>query len=170
MYRNVRGLRDLIATVLLLLLASGCAHGGRPDGPAAGAGERPPADPSSVRSDEIIPTDDVDEILRGRVAGVRVLQAPGGIIVHIRGTTSIMGDNQPLYVIDGLPVEAAPDGSVPVQPYDIESIRVLKDAVDTSMYGVRGANGVIVITTKRPPQSDPVVMKSLARSSLRATT
>lgn len=77
----------------------------------------------------------------------------GGIAVRIRGTTSLIGGNEPLYVVDGIPVQPGPNGSLNgVNPYDIESIEVLKDPASTAMYGVRGANGVIVIKMKGPPQ------------------
>jgi len=152
---TARTARDVLAITLLVVLAPACAHSGAAEGERpANDVERGPSDPSTVTAEEIerAPDQDIDELLRGRVAGVQVLHSPGGIIVHIRGATSIMGGNQPLYVVDGVPIEAAPDGSVPIQPHDIESIRVLKDAVSTTMYGVRGANGVIVITTKQPRQ------------------
>ncbi len=136
-----------------LLAFSGCASGGASSGDTdtPSDSERTPPDPSTVTSEDIDRQrgEEIQEILADRVAGVRVFRAGGGIRVLIRGATSIMGDNRPLYVIDGLPVEPGPDGFLPVQPYDIESIRVLKDPVDTAMYGVRGANGVIVIKTKR---------------------
>ncbi len=79
--------------------------------------------------------------------------ADGSIAIRIRGVTSIHGGNEPLYVIDGLPIQPGPGGSLAgINPYDIESIEVLKDPASTTMYGVRGANGVIVITTKQPDQ------------------
>ncbi len=86
-----------------------------------------------------------------KVPGVWITRtADGGIAVRIRGTTSLHGNNAPLYVVDGLPIQPGPNGSLTgVNPYDIESIQVLKDAASTSMYGARGANGVIVIKTKR---------------------
>jgi TonB-dependent SusC/RagA subfamily outer membrane receptor len=77
-------------------------------------------------------------------------KADGGLVVRIRGgSSSLMGNNAPLYVVDGVAV-VSEDGSLKgINPNDIESIKVLKDAASTSMYGVRGANGVIVIKTKR---------------------
>ena len=86
-----------------------------------------------------------------RFPGVVVTRTPdGGLAVRIRGTTSIHGSNEPLYVIDGVPIRPGPGGALAgINPYDIESIEVLKDPASTTMYGVRGANGVIVITTKR---------------------
>ena len=90
--------------------------------------------------------------MAGRFAGVEVLRVRGGIAVRIRGATSTMGSNEPLYVIDGMAVEPGPGGAlVGINPHDIAKIRVLKDIGSTSFYGMRGANGVVVITTKRAP-------------------
>jgi TonB-dependent SusC/RagA subfamily outer membrane receptor len=88
------------------------------------------------------------ELLRGRTAGVHVSSRPGAITVRIRGATSIRADQTPLYVLDGMPVEPNPDGTIPVNPINVKSITVLKDAGATAIYGSRGANGVIVIETK----------------------
>ena len=106
----------------------------------------------TVSSEEIedAPSARLEELLQGRVAGVRVFRTPGGIAVRIRGTSSIHGSNEPLYVVDGFPVSAGPGGAlVGINPHDIKSIRVLKNASETAQYGVRGANGVVLITTKR---------------------
>ncbi|MEI6140152.1 MAG: TonB-dependent receptor [Mariniphaga sp.] len=108
---------------------------------------------TSVKSDEIkaIATSNVMQSLSGRAPGVQVLQntgAPGGAVsVRIRGTNSIQGSNEPLYVIDGFPSS----GSNPtvLSNSDIQSVEILKDASATAIYGSRGANGVILITTKR---------------------
>ncbi len=89
-----------------------------------------------------------DQVLQGRVSGVQVTQAggaPGGDSkVRIRGANSVLGNNDPLYVIDGF-VGADYNN---INPNDIETIQVLKDAASTSVYGSRGANGVVIITTK----------------------
>jgi len=64
-----------------------------------------------------------------------------------------MGSNEPLYIIDDVPINPGPNGSLSgINPYDIATIEVLKDATGTAMYGVRGANGVIIIKTKHPFQ------------------
>ena len=108
---------------------------------------------STVTSDDVDdqPVRSVEEMLKGRVSGVQVMQAPGGgIAVRIRGASSINGSNEPLYVLDGFPIAPGPGGALTgINPYDIESIDVLKDAASTAIYGSRGANGVILITTKR---------------------
>lgn len=94
------------------------------------------------------PVNRVDQVLQGRAAGVQVTQAGGApgseSRVRIRGANSVLGNNDPLYVIDGF---VGADYNM-LNPSDIESIQVLKDAASTSIYGSRGANGVVIITTK----------------------
>lgn len=84
-----------------------------------------------------------------RFPGVTVTRTANGVAIRIRGVTSIRGTNEPLYVINGIRVNPAPDGSLAgLDPHDIEMIQVLKDAV--SMVTYNAAHGVIVIKTKRP--------------------
>ncbi len=94
----------------------------------------------------------IEKILADRVAGVRLgVASDGSLTVNIRGTTSWNTDNAPLYVIDGVAITPGPGGALNgINPYDIDRIEVLKDAAATAMYGSRGANGVIVIKTKKP--------------------
>ncbi|NCT75215.1 MAG: TonB-dependent receptor [Chitinophagaceae bacterium] len=96
-----------------------------------------------------IPVNSVSEALTGRLAGVQITQSEGSpdasAVIRVRGGGSITQDNSPLYVVDGIQVENAL--SV-LAPQDIESIDVLKDASATAIYGARGANGVVIITTK----------------------
>ena len=111
-----------------------------------------------------IPVMNIDNLMQGQASGVQVTQnsgTPGGSTsVRIRGVNSISGSNQPLYVIDGIPVVTGDYGQVgyegqginalsDLNPNDIESISILKDAAAASIYGARASNGVIVITTKR---------------------
>ncbi|MBT1708455.1 TonB-dependent receptor [Fulvivirgaceae bacterium PWU5] len=108
---------------------------------------------SSISSKEIrsVPVASLSQALQGRAAGVQVMQSSnspgGGVTVRIRGGNSIQGGNEPLYVVDGYPLynESGPT----VSPNDIESMEILKDASATAIYGSRGANGVVIITTKR---------------------
>ena len=73
----------------------------------------------------------------------------GALAIRIRGATSMQGSNDPLYIIDGTTIQPVPNGGLTgIAPNDIASIQVLKDAAATTMYGVRGANGVIIIKTK----------------------
>ncbi len=126
---------------------------------------------SSVKVSETISRQSttVDQLLQGRAAGVQVTQNaanPGsGISVRIRGTSSLRGNNEPLYVVDGIIISSASEDVVAtggnntgqeqqnglngINPRDIEDIQVLKDASATAIYGSRGANGVILITTKK---------------------
>jgi TonB-linked SusC/RagA family outer membrane protein len=100
-----------------------------------------------------------DEALAGRIPGVMVASTEGqpgaASTIIIRGNNSITQDNSPLYVIDGFPIET-PDNNT-LNPNDIESIDVLKDASATAIYGARGANGVIIITTKKGKDGPPVI-------------
>lgn len=93
----------------------------------------------------------VEQLLAGRVAGVHVYATPnGGFAVRIRGTSTFMGRSDPLYVVDGLPVDVEEGRGLSfLDPADIARIDILKDPAETSMYGVRGANGVVLITTKK---------------------
>lgn len=92
----------------------------------------------------------VEELLAGRVAGVRVLPTPnGGFTILIRGVTTVYGYSEPLYIVDGMAVTVQPgEGLNWLDPADILQIDVLKDPAETSMYGGRGANGVIIIRTR----------------------
>ena len=96
------------------------------------------------------PVRSFEEALGGRVAGVQVSSSDGQpgspVSIVIRGNNSLTQDNSPLYVIDGVPVENPNNNAV--NPSDIESIEVLKDAASAAIYGSRGASGVILITTK----------------------
>ncbi|MEI7583727.1 TonB-dependent receptor [Runella sp.] len=121
---------------------------------------------TTIKSDRIknLPVSGIDQALQGQAAGVRVSQSSGtpggGVKVVIRGNTSINASNRPLMIVDGIPVY---DGAVSQFGYggqqdnaissfntsDVESIQVLKDASAKAIYGARGANGVVLITTKR---------------------
>ncbi|MEM6768558.1 MAG: SusC/RagA family TonB-linked outer membrane protein, partial [Bacteroidota bacterium] len=118
---------------------------------------------SSIKGDEILKTGraTLEESLLGRLAGVQVQPTDGtpggGIAIRIRGGSSLTAGNQPLYVIDGFPLTPAANGfenpMVNLNPADIESIEVLKDASATAIYGANGANGVVIITTKQGKNS-----------------
>ncbi len=123
---------------------------------------------SSIKAEDlkVVPVTSFDQAMQGRAAGVQVTQTSGKpgaeASIRIRGTSSINAGNEPLYVIDGLLVSS--DGGdmttgvtlgprigalSAINPNDIESIEILKDASATAIYGSRGANGVVLITTKR---------------------
>lgn len=115
---------------------------------------------SSVGAKDLkdIPINSAAEALNGRLAGVTATSAEGSpdadIRIRVRGGMSITGDNSPLYIIDGVQMENALSF---LSPQDIQSIDVLKDASATAIYGARGANGVIVITTKSGRQGKPKI-------------
>ena len=105
---------------------------------------------TSMKSEDIViaPTTNVMEALQGKVAGMDITKTTGEIgedvNILLRGSRSIYGDNSPLFIVDGLPGNYSD-----LNPNDIESIDVLKDASSTAIYGSAGANGVVIITTKR---------------------
>ena len=108
---------------------------------------------STVKAEKVenTPTAAFDQALQGQVAGLSVLSNTGEpsatATMTIRGTNSINSGTAPLYILDGVPISASDFNTI--NPADIESLSVLKDASSTSIYGARAANGVIVITTKR---------------------
>jgi TonB-linked SusC/RagA family outer membrane protein len=109
-----------------------------------------------------IPINSAAQALAGRLAGVQVTGTEGSpdaeVLIRVRGGGSITQDNSPLYIIDGIQVE---NGLSVLSPQDIESIDVLKDASATAIYGARGANGVVIITTKGGKnQPKPVISYS----------
>lgn len=132
---------------------------------------------SSLKADQLNPGANVsvDQMMQGRAAGVQITQSSsepgGGLSIRVRGSSSINASNEPLYVIDGFPIDnsanlSAGDATTfstvnmgtnntpknplnSINPADIQSIEILKDASATAIYGSRGANGVIMITTKR---------------------
>ncbi|MDQ4139447.1 MAG: SusC/RagA family TonB-linked outer membrane protein, partial [Bacteroidota bacterium] len=128
---------------------------------------------SSLKSEDLNPgvNASVDQLMQGRATGVQITQSSsepgGGVSVRIRGASSLNAGNEPLYVIDGLPIDNSSSLSASggeaglgnnlsprnplnaINPNDIASIEILKDASATAIYGSRGANGVILITTKK---------------------
>lgn len=104
-----------------------------------------------------IPVSSTAQALSGRLPGVRVLTTDGSpdaeVVIRVRGGGSITQDNAPLYVVDGFIVSSIRD----IPPTDVESINVLKDAAATAIYGARAANGVVVITTKKPVAGRAIV-------------
>lgn len=93
----------------------------------------------------------IDELLRGRVAGLQVISTASGVTYRLRGQNSILSDQEPLFIVDGVPTSPAQlrHALSGVSTEDIRQIDVLKDIASTSIYGMRGAGGVIIITTRR---------------------
>jgi TonB-dependent SusC/RagA subfamily outer membrane receptor len=140
--------------LLVLASAAACAP---PIGTPAPEAARPDSAPSpagqftSATADEwngrVVPR--IEELFAGRFPGVQVFRTPQGLSVRIRGASGVGGGGEPLYVLDGMPLENTLGGLIALNPSDIAKIEVLKDIAATSAYGVRGGNGVILITTKR---------------------
>lgn len=133
---------------VLIGLATSCVSGN--------TSPEPLAKPMVTAEDlERNPGEPIEKVLQAKVPGLSVTRtADGGIAVQIRGTSSFYSSNEPLFVIDDIPMQPGLGGALRgINPHDIESIKVLKDPADTGIYGMRGANGVIVITTKKPGKS-----------------
>jgi TonB-dependent starch-binding outer membrane protein SusC len=141
--------RALLSASLLIGVVAGCAR------------SRTAADDSrqSGRQRGIVTAEDIErspgisleQLLVARIPGLTLRRAGDGhLAITIRGTSTILGEQEALYVLDGIPLQPGSSGGFRgINRHDIASIEVLSDPVSTAMYGVRGANGVIVITTKR---------------------
>ncbi len=151
---------------------------------------------SSVEVDENLSKQltSIDQLLQGRASGVQITQNAAnpnsGVSVRIRGTNSLRGNNEPLYVIDGIIVSSAAEdvmsvdpaggqgntGQDPqsglngINPRDIERIEILKDASATAIYGSRGANGVVLITTKSGQEGDKGKINVFSNTSISSIT
>ena len=137
------------ALALAALLIAGCGSGN---------GAREARDPGVVEGADIERRDlqRIEAMLRGQVAGVHVEQQGRRWTIRIRGAETFgLSNADPLFVIDGFPIAYGADGALDgLNPRDVESIRVLKNASETALYGSRGANGVVLITTVRPTAPD----------------
>jgi TonB-dependent starch-binding outer membrane protein SusC len=130
----------LAACAALVVIAAGCASLKNPE---------PAQDNDSIKSRG----QGMEELFAGKFPGVEVLRVPtGGISIRIRGSNTFLGSSEPLYIIDGARVQSGPGGLLFLEPSDIRKIEVLKDIGSTSIYGSEGANGVILITTRRATQ------------------
>jgi TonB-dependent SusC/RagA subfamily outer membrane receptor len=138
-------------------LLSGCASANRPFvDPALTPSVRGPEGGTLITSEDLdrAAIEPIERTLAAKVPGLVISHAAdGSISIRIRGGSSIMGNNEPLYIIDGIPANSGPGGNLTgINPRDIASIEVLKDAANMAFYGIRGSNGVIVIKTKHSSQ------------------
>ena len=136
--------RAALSVWVLIAVAAGCASGN--------ARREPLGSPKVTGKDIEHTSERIEEVLQAKVPGLLVTRtAGGGVAVQIRGISSFLSSNEPLYVIDDVPIRPGPGGALTgVNPHDIESIQVLKNPADIGIYGLRGANGVIVVRTKKP--------------------
>jgi TonB-dependent SusC/RagA subfamily outer membrane receptor len=123
----------------------GCAHANN------GSVNRPaPRVRAALTAEDIehAPGVPIEQLLATRVAGITLTQARDGhLVMRIRGQTTLLGDQDPLFVVNGIPLGRAINFSA-INRFDIASIDVVKDAAGMALYGIRGANGVIVVRTK----------------------
>jgi TonB-dependent SusC/RagA subfamily outer membrane receptor len=102
------------------------------------------------------PDEPIERVLQSKYPGVQITRTGDGIAIEIRGPGSFFSSGAALYVVDGVPMPTGRGAGITgLNPYDIESIRVLKNPEDIGIYGIRGSNGVVLITTKRPGKHDP---------------
>ena len=144
-YHVTRGALVAISIVSLLTLL-GCASGGAKD--TGLAPSRLASDTSSIGGTD---GKTMETLFDGRFPGISVQRTnSGGLKILVRGgTSSFFGGEEPLYVVDDTPLPTGTGGVVYLNPNDIQKIEVLKNPADVGIYGLRGANGVILITTKR---------------------
>ena len=137
----------------LAALVAGCSSGGPRSAETPAPATQPAAAQGATSVDvRQAPNVPIEQQLMARSPGVVIGRtSDGSLTIRVRGgTSSVQGNNAPLYIVDGVPFSPSTDGGLSgINAYDIQSIRVLKDAADITMYGVRGANGVIVIKTKK---------------------
>ena len=111
----------------------------------------------STEDTKLRPVTEASGFIQGKVAGVTVQQTSGlpgsGMTVRVRGASSIASSNDPLYVVDGVPVGTGNYAIAYLSPQDIETMQILKDASSAAIYGSRAANGVVLITTKQGKKS-----------------
>ena len=148
LFPRARAALALVPLATVLACASGARQEPRPLA-------RPPV--SDTASVAIGDGKSIEHMLAGRVSGVNVTQsANGGIVVRIRGgSNTFYGSNEPLFVVDDVALPHGTGGVISVNPYDIEKIEVLNNPADTGIYGLRGANGVVKITTKSAAARKP---------------
>ncbi len=143
---NRAGARPFVTLVLLL---GACSH----KQSDAARESRPQASGIVITAEDIqrSPGMSLEQLLLNRVPGLTLTRgANGRPILHLRGESTILGEEEPLVVVDGIPLGPNPAGNLAaIDPHDIATVQVLRDAAATAVYGIRGANGVIIIRTKQ---------------------
>lgn len=141
--------KPIRSATLALSIAGAAALGGCAP---SRAGSSDGAFPHSADGPKQAEGQTMDEIFSGKFPGVRVFRAPGGgISLRIRNSGTIANDGEPLFIVDGVRIMSGNGGLLFINPADIATIEVLKDMASLSFYGMEGANGVVLITTKRGP-------------------
>lgn len=145
MKASLQRLMRLLAAALLIAASIRCSHA-EPE--ERGTGQRLPSNTVTAAQIALHPTSaSVEELIVRLVPGVQLRRrADGTVGLRLMGLASRQGDGEPLFVVDGIPIEHA--GPVGINPRDIATMRVLKEGGAIAQYGVRGGNGVVIITTK----------------------
>jgi TonB-dependent SusC/RagA subfamily outer membrane receptor len=139
----------VVPIVATVGLAAACGHG-------TAQPELTPKPTVTARDLERNPDEPIEHVLQSKYPGVQITRTGDGIAIEIRGPGSFFSSDAALYVVDGVPMPTGRGGGITgLNPYDVESIRVLKNPEDIGIYGIRGSNGVVLITTKRPSRHDP---------------
>ena len=130
----------------VVVVFAGCGHG------RAGTTQSQPSVGTVLTAEDIqrSPGQSLEQLLLAHVPGLTLSAAPDGhAVLHLRGTTTFLGDEEPLIVVNGIALGPNASGNLnAINPEDIAFVQVLRDAASTAAYGVRGANGVILIRTK----------------------
>ena len=140
------------ALLLVILSMPGCSHRGATPPSTESIDPRPPGTVLTADDIRANPGQSLEQLLLARVPGLTAVRAPDGrTILTLRGTTTLLGDDEPLFVVNGIPLAPNSSGNLnAIDLHDIQTVQVLRDAASTAAYGVRGANGVIIIRTKQP--------------------
>ena len=137
----------LTACMTFIALA-GCASHSR-----SAATSPKPSPANTITADDIdhAPGLSLEQLLLSRIPGLSLTRASDGhFVIHVRGSSSLAGEEEPLFVVNGIPLSTPIGGNLAsINPRDIEYIRVLRDAAETALYGLRGTNGVILIKLKQ---------------------
>lgn len=134
------------AVPAVAVLLAACSHRSSPAGAPRPSGSTIVITAADI---ERSPGQSLEQLLLRHVPGLYISRAPEGHrVLHLRGTTTLTGDEEPLFVVNGTPLATNADNLTAINPRDIDTIEVLRDAAATAIYGLRGANGVIVIRTK----------------------
>ncbi len=135
------------AALPIAILLAACSH--RPASPHASRPARPSEVVLTADDIENAPGQSLEQLLLAHVPGLTMERAADGhLVLRLRGTNTIMGNEEPLFVINGIPLASNPANISAVNVHDIDTVRVLRDATSTAQFGVRGTNGVIIIVTK----------------------
>jgi TonB-dependent SusC/RagA subfamily outer membrane receptor len=141
-------LRVAYAAAFLALISTACSSNAN----------RGPAPPQTITPADMerSASQPIEVTLQSKFPGVIIGRTEGGLSIRLSGPASFDGSSAPLYILDGSPMQPGTGGVLSgVNPYDIATIRVLRNPADIAVYGMRGANGVIVITTKRAGSQVP---------------